>query len=1238
MWRSALGCVVVSLLLVVSLLAAVSCGGSPAVDVSGEGLGASAGVEGSVAGVSRVVAAGDLVARGWDPGGGLVLVSVSVESLSVGWAEDAAAGSSGLRLRWREAPVADDAVWPAQPDAKEGFVDLDASEVGFVVSGLKHGARYGLRLETADGLEAASEVFETLWPPVGALAIDAFAHDAARVSWVLDERWVPVGYALRWRRAGRDAFEGVHYLAPGARDGVVTGLVGGALYDFEMTALTIGGWQSAPAGLRAQAPPVPSGMSGHKTGTTKGIVVDPLGEPLRVPLRLQASAPAYCIGDHGEEHPREGYFERRATNTVEVSWQVHGGRGPYELNIGSTGVVGASGTVELLCGRDDLDLSRLPEPGIDILGPRTKVLTVEAKDSDGARVTQTLAIEIIQDAGEFHDGLEASIELVSGHTHAIGDMYFEIPEGDTMTYDGDADVSDDPLSFLTWQLFLKAEDAGHVTEGWIADDFRSHWGPVRIVDREQEPASPEEQQWWEHFFASVRSTPFIAGDSRGSQTNPLAPDSTGGAAAQGSGAAGAQSASTTCGKVGSHPTTGVRVTATETDRWLPYGTVLNDIRATNGLACDTRVSVHPNVLEGRPITVCTANTVSDSNAEHNEGVFIAALQQAVDDWNEMLGPDRDNAAVTLKRGLDHSAFEFDEMNHDCPSDVANDASNTDFVRIFDERCGTDADCLSGSAGVARTGPEVDPPRITRNRIRIYRPHRKGVDVMEGLLRVFRHELGHMLGLGDYKSGCWRVVDASGVVESSVMSYGSRGGSDPSGCFSAEITGRDLADLHAIYHPRSVENLEVVGDVSGSGGAVLRWEQSPVTPAVYNSRWLGVFLRDGFSRDPLTGAPSGRAGWRLVGRVEPDEVEFSFADAGELVARDVAVAGLTRGDHRVGRYVVRGLGPEHARLAPIEADAPDARVWSVGEVDEVVSDPQGFFGVHPLALGVLESVAFGGVGEGQWEFRVFTRAASPGGVAVRAGDLVITQTPAQSQKGSPFDDDAFVPVRVIYGSRSISLFSCPRSFVHRGRYVCHVSALLPTNSDGMPLRVIVESASAGGDVPVMQGTYELRREDVIKINGTYEYGLPGLGNWRFMFISFNDLVPLLGTVPLDPDKLIGGGVLLAMYPGVSLGFDYELLNERGRSGVRYLFGSRDHEREGGLCSEEFFLGDRFDCWTRFAATWQAVETPTELTIRPLAAPAAEGASAPGIGERSWTPVIACDLAGAPQCAPAATTAP
>lgn len=76
MWRPGLGCVVVS------LLAVVSCGGSSGVDVSGEGLGGSGGVEGSVAGVSGVVVAGDVVARGWDSGGGLVLVWVSVDSLS----------------------------------------------------------------------------------------------------------------------------------------------------------------------------------------------------------------------------------------------------------------------------------------------------------------------------------------------------------------------------------------------------------------------------------------------------------------------------------------------------------------------------------------------------------------------------------------------------------------------------------------------------------------------------------------------------------------------------------------------------------------------------------------------------------------------------------------------------------------------------------------------------------------------------------------------------------------------------------------------------------------------------------------------------------------------------------------------------------------------------------------------------------------------------------------------------
>ena len=173
------------------------------------------------------------------------------------------------------------------------------------------------------------------------------------------------------------------------------------------------------------------------------------------------------------------------------------------------------------------------------------------------------------------------------------------------------------------------------------------------------------------------------------------------------------------------------------------------------------------MLEGLPIMVCTANTVDDDAAGHEEGAFVSALQQSVNDWNDALGPDRDVLPARERRGLDYPVFEFDAASHECPQYVTDDDTNTDFIRVFDRReCPDDTVCDGPYARVYRNpGTGGALPRVTGNRMDIL-PSGE-----QRLFRSFRHELGHMLGLGDYTAGCWRVVSSSGAVESSVISYG-----------------------------------------------------------------------------------------------------------------------------------------------------------------------------------------------------------------------------------------------------------------------------------------------------------------------------------------------------------------------------------------------------------------------------------------------------------------------------------
>ena len=335
----------------------------------------------------------------------------------------------------------------------------------------------------------------------------------------------------------------MYFQPPGARDGVVTGLLGGAAYEFEVTALTGDHWQGAPVSATAHMPAAPSGVANPNgdsakgdslkgdglNGGLKGVVVDPFVEPLRLPLRLRADAPAFCLGYQGNERAVDGFYERRKTRTVPVGWEVSGGRGPYEVRVGSVSVSGGSGVVELLCGRNGLDLKRLAEPEIDVLEPRTKVITVEAKDADGVRVTKTLAVEVIKDGAVGPHPDWFGTDLRAGSTYFVHDrVFFDIPEGGVLHYNGEAHAyeEDDGLPGYTTYIFIRVSGGASFSEGWIGNDLRTHRGPYlhdgRMRRWDLPHDDPEDHQWWGSLFDSVRYTPFTSADSRSFHVSPLA--------------------------------------------------------------------------------------------------------------------------------------------------------------------------------------------------------------------------------------------------------------------------------------------------------------------------------------------------------------------------------------------------------------------------------------------------------------------------------------------------------------------------------------------------------------------------------------------------------------------------------------------------------------------------------------------------------------------------------------------
>lgn len=131
------------------------------------------------------------------------------------------------------------------------------------------------------------------------------------------------------------------------------------------------------------------------------------------PLQITLDAPAIC-----ETEPRSDFI----TETVEVGWQVNGGRAPYELLIGGELYQGASGLLEVPCNRWAWD--RVGS------GPITIQATVT--DANGQKASALGDIYALRRISRTPRG---SYEMLAGETYRVHQLLV------TMPLDGGADVS-----------------------------------------------------------------------------------------------------------------------------------------------------------------------------------------------------------------------------------------------------------------------------------------------------------------------------------------------------------------------------------------------------------------------------------------------------------------------------------------------------------------------------------------------------------------------------------------------------------------------------------------------------------------------------------------------------------------------------------------------------------------------------------------------------------------------------
>lgn len=968
------------------LLVGMSCGsegslvidgsaGEPGPAVLAEG-DASSGASGEVPDQdSGDVPVGEMVATGAAGvlEGVVTLASAATDALTVRWDASFAPDAAGFLLRWRLRPVPED-----EELSWLGEVKLDGTVREHKITALTAGTPYRLRLIALDAVgnntgKAAVADFETLAPPVRNFTGSAAAHDAVSLSWDAPAGWSPVGYVVQWRLRGPDnPFLGRLELPAGRRSQLVTGLSGGVEHVFRLTARTATGWQSRPAVIGVFTPAAPANN-----------------------LTLEISAPHHCIASEGRSAgygwggPEEDrYWVREGVASVAVQWRISGGTAPYVVRVAGSEARGISGTTDVTCALAGIDLNNLKDPDLNVVESGPKTITIEATDAAGATTTRTHTVEIIEtvgSAGGFYDG----VTLTPGRTYYDWGRYFETPEGHTIAAGGLilAETSRGPEQYV---VFRHVVEGSRHTEAAI--DLHTGERIGTWVTNKQAPLSwrndygatltPQDLAVWDTFFAGVRNTPFPPGDPRNEPPAPLAPEVPGAASARQRATAG----------ICLDPNDNV-VDRKAAHLWRPYGQLPN---GHQGLRCSEIVTVHPRMLGGEPITVCVEGTIHDALFNLPAGLFGESLAAAIADWNGKLA------------GLGYSPLKRDATSPACPTGLTD--SDVAYVRVFDGRnCQVMRTCPHDVAGwrlIRDISEEL--PRAYGNNLEVFRSAGADADAKrDALKRVFRHELGHFLGLADYGRGCWRLLDAAGVVQPSLMSYGQltdeQGNPvnqpdgpadptalDPPGCLSTTITSRDLDDSHAIYHPLAVTGLTLR---RAGGRSVLSWAAPAGTPSDYNTTSLGIFQRALWTRDGATGTPAGRGPWGLVARSVAGEDVRQYTFSGDVAGWEYAVAGLTAGDHRRGSDPdVLGLRHKTVTL-PVPTPLGGSRTLTIGEPSNVVSAPPPI-GMNTLGFDGFGEVHFGETGAGKWRFSIYGSARTVSGISVGAGDILIATSPAR----------------------------------------------------------------------------------------------------------------------------------------------------------------------------------------------------------------------------------------------------